>query len=79
MPFFFFVNDAATTEIYTLSLTDALPIFPACSKNCAVNHVVDDFPLVPVMASMGILMCSAAKPNSEIMGIPFSLAFCSIG
>jgi len=25
--FFFFFNDTATTEIYTLSLHDALPIF----------------------------------------------------
>src|SRR5256885_7251023 len=29
MPFFFFFNDTATTEIYTLSLHDALPISPA--------------------------------------------------
>src|SRR6266540_7328396 len=28
--FFFFFNDTATTEIYTLSLHDALPIFFAC-------------------------------------------------
>src|SRR5260221_4854025 len=28
--FFFFFNDTATTEIYTLSLHDALPIFHAC-------------------------------------------------
>src|SRR6202022_4995396 len=28
-PFFFFFNDTATTEIYTLSLHDALPICPA--------------------------------------------------
>src|SRR5580692_13172393 len=28
--FFFFFNDTATTEIYTLSLHDALPIPPAC-------------------------------------------------
>src|SRR5947209_16543250 len=29
--FFFFFNDTATTEIYTLSLHDALPIFePRC-------------------------------------------------
>src|SRR3712207_8808171 len=28
MCFFFFFNDTATTEIYTLSLHDALPIFP---------------------------------------------------
>src|SRR2546427_1134374 len=26
LPFFFFFNDTATTEIYTLSLHDALPI-----------------------------------------------------
>src|SRR5260221_4296025 len=30
--FFFFFNDTATTEIYTLSLHDALPILPSmCS------------------------------------------------
>src|ERR1019366_10613716 len=29
--FFFFFNDTATTEIYTLSLHDALPIL--CSRN----------------------------------------------
>src|SRR3712207_8424627 len=28
--FFFFFNDTATTEIYTLSLHDALPIWGAC-------------------------------------------------
>src|SRR5258708_20846782 len=29
LSFFFFFNDTATTEIYTLSLHDALPIFSA--------------------------------------------------
>src|SRR2546430_13590264 len=28
LPMFFFFNDTATTEIYTLSLHDALPIWP---------------------------------------------------
>src|SRR2546430_8508791 len=35
--FFFFFNDTATTEIYTLSLHDALPIFRAsgrCPERC---------------------------------------------
>src|SRR5574340_1770862 len=39
---FFFFNDTATTEIYTLSLHDALPIWgsawrrcPAASRSCA--------------------------------------------
>src|SRR5580692_13026095 len=31
--FFFFFNDTATTEIYTLSLHDALPISTHISKN----------------------------------------------
>ena len=31
---FFFFNDTATTEIYTLSLHDALPICPRCSASC---------------------------------------------
>src|SRR2546425_3082794 len=29
---FFFFNDTATTEIYTLSLHDALPIYPALAE-----------------------------------------------
>src|SRR6266702_4421915 len=35
LPLFFFFNDTATTEIYTLSLHDALPIWtpaPWCSR-----------------------------------------------
>src|SRR5216684_7416181 len=31
--FFFFFNDTATTEIYTLSLHDALPIRPGCARH----------------------------------------------
>src|SRR3712207_7066014 len=33
--FFFFFNDTATTEIYTLSLHDALPISPALGARAA--------------------------------------------
>src|SRR5256885_14499926 len=33
--FFFFFNDTATTEIYTLSLHDALPIFPESDSWCS--------------------------------------------
>src|SRR2546430_14904381 len=39
--FFFFFNDTATTEIYTLSLHDALPIWPghadACGSGASVS------------------------------------------
>src|SRR2546430_17428023 len=37
----FFFNDTATTEIYTLSLHDALPISPparACTGGCTVHR-----------------------------------------
>src|SRR5437870_10897077 len=37
--FFFFFNDTATTEIYTLSLHDALPIYPL-----ALDLATDDVP-----------------------------------
>src|SRR2546429_3528108 len=33
--FFFFFNDTATTEIYTLSLHDALPISTSSGETCA--------------------------------------------
>src|SRR5690349_25007799 len=35
--FFFFFNDTATTEIYTLSLHDALPIFGPASLSAAAT------------------------------------------
>src|SRR3712207_7615912 len=43
---FFFFNDTATTEIYTLSLHDALPIFDAdphrrAGGGCALGHLGD--------------------------------------
>src|SRR6266567_8593467 len=36
--FFFFFNDTATTEIYTLSLHDALPICPGCCRHREPEH-----------------------------------------
>src|SRR5476649_3057952 len=39
--FFFFFNDTATTEIYTLSLHDALPISPSGHRarlRCSLRH-----------------------------------------
>src|SRR2546430_4485521 len=39
LSFFFFFNDTATTEIYTLSLHDALPIYPAGLGQLHLNEV----------------------------------------
>src|SRR5258708_30404022 len=38
--FFFFFNDTATTEIYTLSLHDALPIFSITSSRSPNSQAV---------------------------------------
>src|SRR5438477_9036787 len=38
-PYFFFFNDTATTEIYTLSLHDALPISSSPSSRTARTQV----------------------------------------
>src|SRR2546427_8660114 len=41
---FFFFNDTATTEIYTLSLHDALPIyFAALGRQCGLGEVGSDY------------------------------------
>src|SRR2546426_11161664 len=40
--FFFFFNDTATTEIYTLSLHDALPIFHATHRGVTTHLPVFD-------------------------------------
>src|SRR5437868_9935286 len=39
--FFFFFNDTATTEIYTLSLHDALPIFRTADRPIHVHTAVE--------------------------------------
>src|SRR2546430_12074547 len=49
--FFFFFNDTATTEIYTLSLHDALPIYAVFGR----QEVFAD------AAAMGILLLPAAE------------------
>src|SRR3712207_9413088 len=43
--FFFFFNDTATTEIYTLSLHDALPIFQVKSRNATSKWIWGAFKL----------------------------------
>src|SRR2546425_9573406 len=50
--FFFFFNDTATTEIYTLSLHDALPIYSrnasSLSSSLATHNNSERAPLDPI-------------------------------
>src|SRR5688572_33413875 len=52
---FFFFNDTATTEIYTLSLHDALPIFPATGSSPKT-------PISPRCAKVATFGSSARPP-----------------
>src|SRR2546430_12383426 len=45
MLYFFFFNDTATTEIYTLSLHDALPIFYMDAYWATINALKEHKPL----------------------------------
>src|SRR5258708_36550660 len=58
---FFFLNDTATTEIYTLSLHDALPIFSQAADNLiAVGFVPYRHRVVPAaVAEFSIGACRA--------------------
>src|SRR5258708_32608661 len=56
---FFFFNDTATTEIYTLSLHDALPIFdalrrlPADRRRALVLRFVDEMSTAEIAGVLG--------------------------
>src|SRR5207253_11024627 len=52
--FFFFFNDPSTTEIYTLSLHDALPIYPRGSVDEVERAVADDLVGDVDVAALGV-------------------------
>src|SRR5690554_8027295 len=64
---FFFFNDTATTEIYTLSLHDALPIFTSINVrrseqiDCTVLLVVEEYD-PNTNAFKGVLQVQSSRP-----------------
>src|SRR2546429_9631347 len=56
---FFFFNDTATTEIYTLSLHDALPILPASQRLSAAS------PSTPCAGSVVLVKNTVTPRRSE--------------
>ena len=44
----FFFNDTATTEIYTLSLHDALPISEQSKKDTVVENMSTEYETYPI-------------------------------
>src|SRR2546430_13427666 len=55
--FFFFFNDTATTEIYTLSLHDALPIWNSCFTDSSRTE--------PAVLASSILVLRFARAPSR--------------
>src|SRR2546428_10248449 len=70
--FFFFFNDTATTEIYTLSLHDALPILVSTKsgarwpiRGASVSTGVVPTLAFPVASLSGAVSHRKARPRSE--------------
>src|SRR6266511_5126396 len=68
MFFFFFFNDTATTEIYTLSLHDALPILLAPGREIVLSRgelveIGDGFRIPELLASTGAVLREVGATN----------------
>src|SRR3712207_8504687 len=83
--FFFFFNDTATTEIYTLSLHDALPIFSkpvsarAGSAGAAASRSAklqaSSIAMAPPCAALGAIDRKSTRLNSSHANISYAV-FC---
>src|SRR2546429_6548520 len=71
---FFFFNDTATTEIYTLSLHDALPIYwlifriSYIARNIKTDfeeHISTLAALLNVLLLLGVMKFQSVQPRSE--------------
>src|SRR3712207_7561628 len=60
-----FFNDTATTEIYTLSLHDALPISAPCLPNTHCPRALWEGALIAVVLTMGQLRNYISKRSEE--------------
>src|SRR2546425_11195140 len=65
--FFFFFNDTATTEIYTLSLHDALPILTRAAGELAAGHLDTQVP-VRSQDELGQLALAFNRMARELAG-----------
>src|SRR5438034_10613792 len=64
--FFFFFNDPATTEIYTLSLHDALPIWtPSSERSGSASSRIDADASSNVTATQASLRSRASDRSEE--------------
>src|SRR5256885_16672526 len=74
LSYFFFFNDTATTEIYTLSLHDALPIWLSAEEQKAAKTTAFDLQLDPANPGMQ-LDRKSTRLNSSHLVISYAV-FC---
>src|SRR5439155_22585195 len=73
--FFFFFNDTATTEIYTLSLHDALPISLLCSDLGELRRALREVRRGPVAGGQAVQDRKSTRLNSSHVAISYAV-FC---
>src|SRR6478672_7021346 len=67
---FFFFNDTATTEIYTLSLHDALPIWrPArpIDEHAMIIQVIAFYAFAAIALASGVMVVSSRNPVHSVL------------
>src|SRR5215831_667474 len=73
---FFFFNDTATTEIYTLSLHDALPLYVALS---GTTRLLDPWnPTVVLVVLIATVMACWAATSGRTSWVPVVVALASL-
>src|ERR1044071_7000538 len=76
---FFFFNDTATTEIYTLSLHDALPILIRSTCPVVVETVRQQYPeLIPYLAPVATPIAAEARYLKRLYGVGTPIVYAGV-
>src|SRR5437763_14176698 len=70
--FFFFFNDTSTTEIYTLSLHDALPICRSCRWIVSTTSSTSSVTCIR-SRSTSLILCSRSEEHTSELQSPMYL------
>src|SRR5690348_17749909 len=64
-PAYFFSNDTATTEIYTLSLHDALPIYSSDNTTSYIENTANAWGITLTSSNLALLTRDSTNTRSE--------------
>src|SRR5437867_13445771 len=71
--FFFFFNDTSTTEIYTLSLHDALPILLEAMKTDTLEFELEDVEGKKILGKVFFPSTSRSEEHTSELQSPYDL------